>query len=574
MFQKLQIKNQIKLLLIGVCFLFMPILVQALGLGNARVLSKLNEPLNIELEILANNPKELQNILPNMANPEDFERAGIEKPDYLTTAQFKIETQTGKPIIRLTTIDAVKEPVVNLLIELAGSQGRVLKEYTVLLDPADFSKNDSLEVKLQPQSSIHLESNRALFDAFEEKMPLSSVANQSASSVQKAAAQSEENMGLQLRMSKVEAQLTELANQKKNLEQAKLLLNEENNNLHDLVELKQKEIEMLNRQPAPIQSQPKQASLSHFAKAQMIEPNEEEFSDASSSMFSPWLLLGLILIISSSAIFALREWFKRKEMDFPFSFSFPKFSFSHKSEAQEWQEDFPKNKPQNFQEIVSQFQNSEAEQEQKPIQKPVKIALPKQPTAEQVMLPLLEDADVYITFGKLKMAEEIILKILDHQPDNIQARLKLIDFFSSQGRSSEAEEHFRLLPSNFATDNPEQYAAYQKKFKPVQDTIAVEPSIQGDTTPSDSDIINNPILEPSAELIDSFSATPNTAAGDTVLETDPAKQDPSVFQTKLDFAKVYIDMQDIQSARDLLNEVIQSGPDNLKAEAQKILENL
>jgi FimV-like protein len=583
-FQKIRINYQInsliKRLVLGALFLVMPMLVQALGLGNARVLSKLNEPLNVELEILANNPKELQSLLPNLADLQDFERAGIERPDYLTTVQFKVENRTGKPIIRLTTIDAVKEPVVNLLIELTGSQGRILKEYTVLLDPPEFSKKTPPEAQLQPQL---MQGNNTVFDAFEEKMP--TVSTNQSPAAQKATLQPDQN--LQLRMSKVEAQLTELTNQKQHLEQAKQLLSEENNNLHDLVALKQKEIEMLHTQPAPIQSQRKQASLSHIAKAQMIEPDEENLPDSSSSIFSPWLLLGLILVVTFSSLIALREWFKRKEMAFPFNFSLPKFSFGNKSEGEEWQADFQKNKPQNFQEVVSLLKTSEAEQAvsapqqavyKQPTQNPIisqsknQHSLNQQSAPEQVNIPLLEDADVYITFGKVKMAEEIILKILNHQPNNIKARLKLIDLFSSQSKLAEAQEQFKLLPAHFATDNPDQYAIYQKKFKSNPDTNVPESPIQ--TEEKNFDIADNVILEPSVELIDSFSATPNTAAGNLVSKTDLTEQDPSVFQTKLDFAKVYMDMQDKQAARDLLNEVIQSGPTDLKEEAQKLLESL
>ncbi|MBT8449157.1 MAG: hypothetical protein KJO69_05680, partial [Gammaproteobacteria bacterium] len=78
-------------------------------------------------------------IIAKLGASEDFQRSGIERLYFLTRIQFEsIQKPNGQLIIRLTTKEAVKEPFLNFLVSLEWPNGRLLREYTVLLDPPIF----------------------------------------------------------------------------------------------------------------------------------------------------------------------------------------------------------------------------------------------------------------------------------------------------------------------------------------------------------------------------------------------------------------------------------------------------
>lgn len=578
-----------------------PVVANALGLGNARIISKLNEPLNIELEILAPNPKELQGILPNLASVQDFEDAGLDRPNFLNTLEFKVESQAGKPIIRLTTKEPVKEPVVNLLVELNSAQGRMLKDYIVLLDPPELTKNTQLSNSpskpIQKQLVQRAENNdNENFDAFNQQSI--SVTNVAKPLIQQDAKQQELSQSLQTRLGKIEKQLNDLESEKAQSEQAKQALEEENGNLHDLVEAKQKEITQL-KENQTIQHQPlaalpsgtpktlqQRSELSHFSKAQILAPTEENLQNTMPSGSTPWLLLGLVLTIMLSAIIGLREFLKRRDITLPFEVNLPAFAFDTKTNVGTKKTENPpsafnNNKQVNqeaFQNAVSLIQAAEQKQQMQVVTQSAPIESASSPiktvdTATPVDMPSIEDAEIYITFSKFKMAEDILVKILNYDPDNIKARLKLIDLFFAQGKVDEAKEQFNFLPANFSTNYVQEYQAYQERLNPQQSESESESNSEMasdnvSTDQSEKEIVSE--AESSPEFIQEFPQASENAS--TSVNAPSVELDPTIFQTKLDFAKVYIDMNDIESARDLLNEVLQSNFDNLKAEAQELLD--
>ncbi len=113
----------------------------ALGLGDIRLSSALNEPLRAEIELLAATPEELNNLTIQLASQETFQRYDLERPLYLTRLQFQI-VKSGRAdgnVVRITSSEPVTEPFVTFLVEAAWSRGRLLREYTLLLDPPTFA---------------------------------------------------------------------------------------------------------------------------------------------------------------------------------------------------------------------------------------------------------------------------------------------------------------------------------------------------------------------------------------------------------------------------------------------------
>jgi pilus assembly protein FimV len=109
---------------------------EAAGLGKMSILSALGQPLRAEIELLSVSPEELGTVDARLANSEAFRQARIQRGEVHGDLNFRIEQRPdGKPFLKVTSNAPVQDPFVELLIELNWSSGRILREYTVLLDP-------------------------------------------------------------------------------------------------------------------------------------------------------------------------------------------------------------------------------------------------------------------------------------------------------------------------------------------------------------------------------------------------------------------------------------------------------
>ena len=117
-----------------------PQAASALALGDMKVRSSLNEPLDAEIDLLSIRGEELADLRAKLATTEEFQRAGVDRPYVLSRLRFKVEERPGgKAVLKVSTRQPVKEPFLNFLIELNWPQGRLVREYTALLDPPVYS---------------------------------------------------------------------------------------------------------------------------------------------------------------------------------------------------------------------------------------------------------------------------------------------------------------------------------------------------------------------------------------------------------------------------------------------------
>ncbi len=115
-------------------------MAHALGLGEVTLQSALNQPLVAEIELLEVRDLASSELLPNLASPEEFTRAGVDRQYFLTDLKFTpILKPNGKSVIRVTSSKPVREPYLNFLVEVLWPNGRLLREYTLLLDPPLYS---------------------------------------------------------------------------------------------------------------------------------------------------------------------------------------------------------------------------------------------------------------------------------------------------------------------------------------------------------------------------------------------------------------------------------------------------
>jgi len=112
----------------------------ALGLGEIDTRSALNERFIAEIELLDTRGLDASEVIASLASAEDFERVGVERFFFLTDLKFEVVPNArGRLVILASSSKPVSEPYLNFLVEVLWPSGRLLKEYTVLLDPPTFT---------------------------------------------------------------------------------------------------------------------------------------------------------------------------------------------------------------------------------------------------------------------------------------------------------------------------------------------------------------------------------------------------------------------------------------------------
>ena len=111
-------------------------LAHAAGLGRITIQSALGQPLRAEVEVTSVGRDEAGTLAVRLASAAAFRQANLEYNPALAGLRVSLgqRTETGY-VVRLSSPNPVNEPYLDLLLELTSSTGRVLREYTILLDP-------------------------------------------------------------------------------------------------------------------------------------------------------------------------------------------------------------------------------------------------------------------------------------------------------------------------------------------------------------------------------------------------------------------------------------------------------
>lgn len=109
------------------------------GLGNLELNSALNQEFSAEIPITNTDSLSMEEILSDLGTQEDFDRVGVNRNFQLTDLRFKVvEKDDGSKAVRITSTRPIVEPYLNFIVEVLWPSGRILREYTVLLDPPVF----------------------------------------------------------------------------------------------------------------------------------------------------------------------------------------------------------------------------------------------------------------------------------------------------------------------------------------------------------------------------------------------------------------------------------------------------
>ena len=123
-------------LVVAALAVLLPAVGYPVGLGSIAVRSVLDQPLRAEIEVFSEDPNELSKLNVHLASASDFQHAGLERPAVLSQLRFEmVRRANGRTVITIRSVEPMREPLLNVLLEIAGSSGRLLREYPILLDP-------------------------------------------------------------------------------------------------------------------------------------------------------------------------------------------------------------------------------------------------------------------------------------------------------------------------------------------------------------------------------------------------------------------------------------------------------
>ncbi|MFZ6719430.1 FimV/HubP family polar landmark protein [Undibacterium sp. Ji49W] len=159
--------------------LFMLSSAHATGLGKLTVLSALGQPLRAEIELTSPSKEEIDSLVPRLASPDAFKQANIDFNSALLSLRFAVEQRGQAYVIRISSAQAMNEPFVDMLLELNSANGKLMREYTFLLDPAELRNSQSAQVT-NPTTVANQPQNAAGRNTAQNGRELNAVANAAA----------------------------------------------------------------------------------------------------------------------------------------------------------------------------------------------------------------------------------------------------------------------------------------------------------------------------------------------------------------------------------------------------------
>jgi len=133
--------------------LLAPMGASALGIGDIRLHSALNQTLSAEIPLVTSGTESLSDVRVTLASPDAFSRAGIERHYALSKLRFSaIQKSDGSYVIKVSSRDVIREPFLNFLLEVNWPQGRLFREFTVLLDPPSTFQETSVDTPSLPET--------------------------------------------------------------------------------------------------------------------------------------------------------------------------------------------------------------------------------------------------------------------------------------------------------------------------------------------------------------------------------------------------------------------------------------
>ena len=132
----------------------LPVAASALGLGEIKLNSALNDKFNADIPVVGASSDELDSLDVKLAGLSQFTHAGLDRPDVLSQLQFVVvRNPDGSSYIHISSNAAVREPFLDFLLDANWNNGELIREYTVLLNPPAFQTTNTATPPAAPASA-------------------------------------------------------------------------------------------------------------------------------------------------------------------------------------------------------------------------------------------------------------------------------------------------------------------------------------------------------------------------------------------------------------------------------------
>ena len=151
-------KNRAFLIALVSCLSFSSSL-WAVGLGQLRADSSINQPLSVRIQLVDLGSTPLDEISVAVADVENFDRLDVEVADNFPAIQISLGVDEEGPYARLESASVIRTPYLEVVLDTRWPSGRVLTQHTILLDPPVFLDSEEAVVAdsmqdVAPSSSV------------------------------------------------------------------------------------------------------------------------------------------------------------------------------------------------------------------------------------------------------------------------------------------------------------------------------------------------------------------------------------------------------------------------------------
>ena len=129
--------------------------VFAVGLGDLTVNSSLNEPLDATIQLVGLDGLGEDQIEVGLGSPDDFERANIARVGLIDDIVLEVDViDRESGLVHLSSDQPVREPFLNMVISMRWPNGRLMRDYTALIDLPVFISDEPTAAPVNvPESS-------------------------------------------------------------------------------------------------------------------------------------------------------------------------------------------------------------------------------------------------------------------------------------------------------------------------------------------------------------------------------------------------------------------------------------
>jgi len=598
--------------------------VSALGLGDIGVESKLNERFVAEVPLINSQDLGAGQIIAGLATADEFARADVERSHWLSDLSFRVRLDdSGDHVLEVTTDEALREPYLNFLLEVRWPNGRMLREYTVLLDlplyaggVTETSPSDSKAVGAADAQANALVQDPASNAAIQRRprvdasrtASLNTSAQKTTSAITRLPAKGDVALSRNQALSAEAAQVSagnaeiarlqaELASSLESLDRASLEnqslveriddIDAKFDDIEQLLELKAQQLESLQSTldesdtgtvldaeiiPAAEPSEIGQVDTPALVPvpAEVVAPAATSASTIGSNGYL-WWIVGLAVLLACLLVWILAQ---RKDDYQATVFDAPqdpdiKDAYEPAEPVSAVDAAATLAAAKAVETIVAEeFYNENAERSFDGSDDAALGGQGPEPSAPETPDEVIAEADIYLAYGRNEQAVLMLETAIENEPSHVEMRMKLLEVYGVLGD----KDRFEAQKTQILLLDPEREADVAEMLEMLVGSGEDHESVGQSSAIELSETVSSEPVERVVYGADDIDLSNVESLSN--VETLSAEDLEAEVATKLDLARAYVDMGDYDGAREILNEVVDEGSEIQCDEARQMLGRL